>query len=308
MFESVNPSPAIASLEAEQREHREYVIFGAPQAQARILTCFNTYFEEMNAHALCLPSLIPHKLTVSAIAATLMRPQTKGVAFARPQSVSECPDLAELNDDAAATQVVSAIRKLTDGRLGGALFDGVGLVTHLKQQNLSFKAHRVLVLGAGHQSCAVALAAVRHGASHLDLLDPRQYLAQSLMNHLNGLSSTSLSTEPRLSHYDIVINTWESNAMVPQAMLINCLKKISPNGWAIDTSLSIESSTFLKIAHSLGIHTFSGIPSLRNQVRYYLDFFDELRSSKSSIIPSNLSICTNSRSDQQCDLEKVNNN
>jgi hypothetical protein len=26
----------------------------------------------------------------------------------------------------------------------------------------------------------------------------------------------------------------------------------------------------------LGIHTFSGIPSLRRQVRYYLQFFGEL--------------------------------
>jgi shikimate dehydrogenase len=288
MLESVNPPLASISIDAEQPEQREYVIFGAAQAQARILTCFNNYFEEMNAHALCLPSLIPHKLTVNAIAATFMRPQIKGVAFARPQSVSECPDLTELNDDAAATQVVSAIRKLSDGRLSGALFDGVGLVAHLEQQNLSFKAHRILMLGAGHQSCAVALAAVRHGAAHLDLLDPRQYLAQSLMNHLNGLSSTSLGTELRLSQYDIVINTWESNSILQQSMLVTYLKKLSLNGWAVDTSLSIESSIFLKIARSLGIHTFSGIPSLRSQVRYYLDFFSELQSSKSLIIQSNL--------------------
>jgi shikimate 5-dehydrogenase len=121
-----------------------------------------------------------------------------------------------------------------------------------------------------------------------DLLDPRQYLAQSLINHLNGVSRTSLGTEPRLQQYDVVVNTWESNSMMQQSMLASYLKKLKTDGWAVDTGLSLESSVFLKLASSLGIHTFSGIPSLRSQVRYYLDFFGELSSSKSSIIPSNL--------------------
>jgi shikimate dehydrogenase len=262
--------------EATNNELRQYVVFGAPEPQARILTCFNNYFEQLNAHAICLPSLIPHKLTANAIAAVLMKPQIKGVAFARPQAVAECPELAELNDDADATQVVSAIRKLPDGRFGGALFDGVGLVAHLEEQKLSFKTHRILLLGAGHQSCAVALAAVKQGAVHLDLLDPRQYLAQSLMNHLSGLSKTSLSTALRLSQYDVIVNTWDSNSMIQQSMLISYFKKLKTDGWAVDTGLSLENSSFLKTANGLGIHTFSGIPSLRSQVRYYLQFFDEL--------------------------------
>ncbi len=263
-------------LQAINNDLRQYVVFGAPEPQARILTCFNNYFEQLNAHAICLPSLIPHKLTANAIAAALMKPQIKGVAFARPQAVGECPDLVELNDDAAATQVVSAIRKLPDGRLGGALFDGVGLVAHLEEQNLSFTAHRILMLGAGHQSCAVALAAVKQGAAHLDLLDLRQYLAQSLVNHLSGLSKTSLGTDLSLSQYDVIVNTWESNSMIQQSMLVSYFKKLEVSGWAVDTGLSLENSSFLKTARSLGIHTFSGIPSLRNQVRYYLEFFDEL--------------------------------
>lgn len=288
MSESLPHSLASSGIQIEDSQQREYIIFGAAEAQARILTCFNNYFEQLNAPAICLPSQIPYKLTPNAISAALMKPQIKGVAFARPQAVSECPELAELNADAAATQVISAIRKLPDGHLGGALFDGIGLVAHLEEQGLSFEGHRILMLGAGHQSCAVALAAVKHGAVHLDLLDPRQYLAQSLINHLNGVSRISLGIEPRLQQYDVVVNTWESNSMMQQSLLASYLKKLKTDGWAVDTGLSLESSVFLKLASSLGIHTFSGIPSLRSQVRYYLDFFGELPSSKSSIIPSNL--------------------
>lgn len=288
MYESAPLSLVRNDQEVEQQVQREYVIYGAAEAQARILTCFNNYFEQLSALAICLPSVIPNKLTANAISATFIKSQIKGVAFARPQAVAECPALAELNDDAAATQVVSAIRKLPDGRLTGALFDGMGLVTHLEEQDLSFKGCRILMLGAGHQSCAVALAAVKHGATHLDLLDPRQYLAQSLANQLSGLSDTSLGTESRLPQYDVVVNTWESNAMMQQSMLLGYLNKLKAEGWAVDTGLSLESSIFLKLARSLGIHTFSGIPSLRSQVRYYLDFFGELASSKSSIISSNL--------------------
>jgi shikimate dehydrogenase len=255
---------------------REYVIFGAPEAQARILTNFNNFFEQVDANALFMPSVAQHKLTSNAITAVLMKDSICGVAFARPHSLEECPAMAELNADADATQVISAIRKLPDGRYAGALFDSIGLAAHLHEQGLSFKGRRVLILGAGTQSCAVALAAVQHGASHLDVMDPRQYLAERLISQLRGLGSASLGTDMRAAQYDVMVNTWENHSPLQPNLLASYLQKINPKGWAVDTGLSLEHSGFLKTARSLGIHTFSGIPSLRRQVRYYLQFFGEL--------------------------------
>jgi shikimate dehydrogenase len=264
------------SLASPNDVQRGYVIFGVPEAQARILTCFNTFFEQAGANALFMPSSSQHKLTINSISTELMKPSMFGVAFSRPQSIEECPTLAELNQDAAITQLISAIRKLPDGRLAGALFDSKGLALHLREQGLSFEGQRVLILGAGTQSTAVALAAVQHGASHLDLLDPRQYLAAKLCSKLQGLSSTSIGIEQRISQYDVIVNTWENQGLLQQSLLSSYFQKICSTGWAVDTGLSLHQSSFLKMAKSFGIQTYSGIPSLRSQVRYYLDFFGEL--------------------------------
>jgi shikimate dehydrogenase len=255
---------------------RKYVVFGSPEAQAHILTSFNTFFEQLDVPALCVPYPWKTKITGGMIATELLQTNTQGVAFDRPQALDECPVLAELNADAAAIQLVSAIHKLPDGRYAGALFDSMGLGAHLKQQGLSFEGLKVLILGAGSQSGAVALAAVQNGASHLDLMDPRQYLVEKLIVQLQGLSNAHLGESMRSDKYDVIVNTWGNQSQLPSGSLNNYFKNIQSNGWAVDTGLSLEHSSFLKTARNLGIHTFSGIPSLRRQVRYYLQFFGEL--------------------------------
>jgi shikimate dehydrogenase len=255
---------------------REYFIFGAPEAQARILTCFNSFFEHAGSHALFMPCGAHSKITSNAISAVLTKAATCGIAFARPQPLEDCPLLEELNADAQMMQVVSAIRKLPDGRYAGALFDSMGLAVHLRDQGLNFQGLRVLILGAGSASCAVALAAVQHGASSLDIVDPRQYLAARLIKRLQGLRSVEFGVDINASRYDVIVNTWEDQCPLQLSLLTSYLQKISANGWAMDTGLSLKHSHFLKLARSLGVHTFSGIPSLRQQARYYLRFYQEL--------------------------------
>ncbi len=266
-----------ALLNSETNEtQREYVVFGSPEAQARILTSFNTFFEQLDLTALCIPSYSRNKLTSSTIATDLIKANAWGVAFDRPQPIDDCPELSELNADAETIQLVSAIRKLPDGRYTGALFDSMGLAAHLAQQGLSFKGQKVLILGAGSQSAAVALAAIQNGASHMDLIDPRQYLGEKLIARLQCLSEASLGSSFRLTNYDVIVNTWDSHSMLQQGALASYFHNVKSNGWAVDTGLSLKDSYFLKMAQTFGIHTFSGIPSLRKQVRYYLEFFGEL--------------------------------
>jgi shikimate dehydrogenase len=255
---------------------REYVVFGSPQAQARILTRFNSYFEQLDTPALFLPSASRGKLTAATIAAELVKPSVHGVAFDRPLALDDCPALVDLNSDAQAIGVVSAIRKLPNERYAGALFDGMGLAAHLQRQGLSFQGLKVLILGASAQSGAAALTAVQHGAVAVDLIDPRQYLAERLAEQLTTLSDATVGTALAEDLYDVIVNTWSNQTLLQESTLANYFQHVKGDGWAVDTSLSQHGSDFLKTAQSLKIHTFSGIPSLRRQVRYYLEFFGEL--------------------------------
>jgi shikimate 5-dehydrogenase len=255
---------------------REYVVFGSPQAQARILTRFNSYFEQLDTPALCLPSATRGKLTSGAIAAELAKEGVKGVVFDRPQALDDCPDIVDLNADASAIGLVSAIKKSTDGHYVGALFDSLGMAAHLQRQGLSFKNLSVLVLGASAQSAAAALAAIQNGAVRVDLIDPRQHLAEKLSEQLRKLGDISIGISVGSGRYDVIINTWSNQTMLQESVLANYFQVINNDGWAVDTGLSLQDSKFLEMAQSQGVHTFSGIPNLRRQVRYYLDFFGEL--------------------------------
>ena len=67
---------------------------------------------------------------------------------------------------------VNAARRLPDGRIEGALFDGVGFVKALDHFGIAARGRSALVVGVGGGGVAVAAALAERGVKRLDLFDP----------------------------------------------------------------------------------------------------------------------------------------
>ena len=67
---------------------------------------------------------------------------------------------------------VNAVRRLPDGRVEGALFDGVGFVKALDHFGIEARGRTALVVGVGGGGVAIAASLAARGVSRLGLFDP----------------------------------------------------------------------------------------------------------------------------------------
>ncbi len=119
---------------------------------------------------------------------------------------------AELCDavDAAASLIgaVNVVRREDDGRMVGAMFDGVGFVAGLRANGYEPAGQSVLLLGAGGAASAIALALLDCGIGRLTIANRTSAKAEMLAAQLRKVipnAEIAIGTADPTGH-DLVVN------------------------------------------------------------------------------------------------------
>jgi shikimate dehydrogenase len=256
-----------------------FFILGDPVAQVRAPEVYNVLFREHGIDAV----LVPLKLPAAALEGFLrhgMAAENIGGFWA---TMPHKPALAQALDPqdpmARIAGAVNAVRRLPDGRLEAALFDGIGFVKGLDHFGMPVEGRRVLVVGAGGGGQAVAAALAQRKPARLAIYNRTREraaaLAQRLQPIAGGAAVVAESNDP--AGYDLVVNC-TSQGLKPDDPLPFDPQKLDARANVVDIIMSRQPTALLRACRARGIPAEAGFEMLVQQVPEYLRFFgyDEL--------------------------------
>ena len=253
---------------------RVFYILGDPVAQVRAPEVYNHLFQQHEIDAV----LVPLRLPASALAGFLehgMKAANIGGFWATIPHKSALAELLKPTDPVASfAGAVNAVRRLPDGRLEAALFDGIGFVKGLDHFRIGVQGKRVLVVGAGGGGHAVAAALAQRGPAALAVFNRTRDRACALVNRLQALvgrvAVVADGADP--SGFDLVVNC-TSQGLKPDDPLPFDPARVDRAAAVVDIIMSRQPTPLLRECRARGVKAEAGFEMLVQQVPEYLRFF-----------------------------------
>ena len=256
---------------------------------------YNPYFEHAGIDAVVVPMGCHYEHFPSVLAAVFMLTNIRGALITMPHKVTAATLVDEASPAVRIAGSCNAVRRTTDGRLQGDLFDGEGFVRALHRKGCPLSGARALIVGAGGVGSAIAAAFAAVGARHITLFDTQRERARELATRLAPLypqlQLTCDSNDP--DGHDIVVNATPIGTYDGDPLPVD-VDRLERGTWVGDVVLSPEMTPFLIAAHARGCHVQVGADMLFEQIPAYLEFFgfpttspDHLRLISRSLQPIN---------------------
>jgi shikimate dehydrogenase len=253
---------------------RVFFILGDPVAQVRAPEVYNHLFQRHGIDAV----LAPLKLPAAALPGFLehgMNAENIGGFWATIPHKGQLAALLKPTDPVAQIAgAVNAVRRLPDGRLEAALFDGIGFVKGLDHFGIDVKGKRVLVVGAGGGGHAVAAAIAQRGPAALAVFNRTRERAAALVGRLEPLVGDAArvadSADP--ARFDLVVNCTSQGLKADDPLPFDPAR-VSPGAAVVDIIMSKQPTPLLRECRARGTRAEPGFEMLVQQVPEYLRFF-----------------------------------
>lgn len=174
----------------------------------------------------------------------------------------------EVTDEAARVGAVNCVRRETDGRMVGAMLDGIGFVQGLRAAGIDPAGMRAYVAGAGGAASAVAFALAGAGVHSLIVANRTQDKAEALCKRIAGVyPNLDLSTDPlNVAAQDLVMNG-TSLGMKPDDALPVDVSQLHSGQIVAEAIMQPTMTPLLRAAEAAGCRIQTGLPMLQNQIR-----------------------------------------
>jgi shikimate dehydrogenase len=253
---------------------RVFYILGDPVAQVRAPEVYNHLFQRHGIDAV----VVPLKLPAAALPGFLehgLRAENVGGFWATIPHKADLARLLNPSDPVAAIAgAVNAVRRLSDGRLEAALFDGIGFVKGLDHFGIPVTGQNVLVVGAGGGGHAVAAALAQRGPARLAIYNRTRTRAEALANRLQSLvgggASVAESNDP--AGYDLIVNC-TSQGLKPEDPMPFDPARVDAGAAVVDIIMSRVPTPLLQACRARGLRAEAGFEMLVQQIPEYLRFF-----------------------------------
>jgi shikimate dehydrogenase len=260
---------------------RVFMVVGDPVTQVQAPAVFNRVFQRFGVDAVLVPAQVRADRLPAFADAVLAAGNIDGLWLTIPHKTTLVPLLASLDRCAQVAQSVNAVRRLADGTLAGALFDGLGLVGALRHFGLDPRGRRVLLLGAGGAGAAIAAALLDHGVARLalhDLGERAGALAHRLAEPV-GSAQAGAAAAARVSvhsadpaGFDLVINATPLGLRDGDPLPFD-ITRLDPGAAVVDILMKPRPTPLLRACAERGITAHPGFEMLVQQVPDYLAFF-----------------------------------
>lgn len=252
---------------------RVFAVLGDPVVQVQAPRLFNAVFARYQVDAVLVPAQVPAAALPGFVRHLTMASNIDGLWVTIPHKPA-CASLVDHCDAAAALAgSVNAVRREADGRLHGALFDGLGFVSALGHFGFQPQGRRALLLGTGGAGAAIALALCDAGIGTLALHDlgkRSQLLADRLAAHAGSTQIEVASADP--SGYDLVVNATPLGLNADDPLPFDTTR-LDAHALVVDILMKNQPTPLLRACVARGVRAHGGHEMLVQQVPDYLQFF-----------------------------------
>lgn len=264
---------------------------GYPTHAFRAPLIYNPWFEKAGINAMVVPMGCQAEHYPAFLRSVFKLSNIRGALITMPHKVSTMGLLDEALPGALIAGAANAVRRLDDGRLQGAMFDGEGFVRGLRRKGFDPRGKHALVVGAGGVGSAIAAALAAAGVTGLDLFDVSNAAAdglrQRLLRHYADLRVRTGARDP--AGVDLLVNATPLGMNPGDALPVD-MSRLQASTFVGEVVMKSDMTAFLSAAQARGCAIQIGADMLYEQIPAYLEYFgfpvptpDELRSAAAAI-------------------------
>ncbi|CAD5375131.1 Shikimate 5-dehydrogenase I alpha [Rubrivivax sp. A210] len=253
---------------------RVFMILGEPIAQVRAPAVFNHLFRQAGIDAVLVPASVAEADLAGFVRHALKARNIDGLWLTIPYKTALYEMLDDCDRLGQAAGAVNAVRRGVDGRLEGALFDGIGFARSLQGFGFDVAGRRVLLVGAGGAGVAIAASMATAGAAGIALHDlspaRTEAVVTRLRRHFDAPLVAAASADP--AGFDLVVNCTPLGLRSDDPMPFD-VARIDHGATVVDILMKSAPTPLLRACAERGIKAHPGFEMLVQQVPEYLAFF-----------------------------------
>ena len=253
-----------------------FVIFAHPAEQVRAPTLFNKKFKELRIDSVMIPIDVPPSHLKDCVYSMRGIKNLRGGVVTIPHKVEIAKLCDKLGAGGKATGAVNAIRFEEDGILHGDNFDGIGFVAGLKDYGHLLKDKKILIVGAGGASRALAVELITEPIKSLNITNRSFEKAEKVVQTVKSVRETDKINAIEREHidyaeYDFIINA-TSLGMKSDDPLPFPIISLKPDCVVCDIIMKPQETKLLSAAKRYGMKVHYGKHMLDYQVSFIADF------------------------------------
>ncbi len=235
---------------------------------------YNPYFEAEGIDAVVIPMGCQAPEYPALLRAMFSLTNIRGALITMPHKVGTMGLVDEVSTTARIAGACNAVRRASDGRLQGDMFDGEGFVRGLRRKGLALQGLQALVVGCGGVGSAIAASLAGAGVAQLTLFDlspdTADGLAQRLRTHYPALRVLTGQRDP--AGQDLVVNATPMGMNDGDELPVDA-SRLAPATFVAEVVMRQEITAFLAAAQARGCRVQVGTDMLFEQIPAYLEYF-----------------------------------
>lgn len=236
---------------------------------------YNPYFETSGINAVVVPMGCKPEHYPQFLKAVFTLENITGALITMPHKVTTVGLLDEVTPTVRVAGACNAVKRLTDGRLVGDMFDGSGFVRGVQRKGFNLRGKRALVVGTGGVGSAIAASLAGAGLAAISLFDVNTEsciaLARRIKENYPQMDVLTGSNDP--VDHDLVVNATPMGMNDGDPLPLD-VSRLSPDTFVGEVVMKAETTAFLAAAQARGCRTQIGTDMLYEQIPAYLEFFD----------------------------------
>src|SRR5690606_11703528 len=212
---NMNSSTIVKNLPAETGllppitgQTRIYGILADPIYHVKTPEVMNALFKKHGVDGVLIPFHVKAASLENLVAGLRHIENFQGFIATVPHKTAMLALCDEITDMARHIGAVNCVRRQPDGRMVGAMLDGIGFVKALGTKDVDLQGMSVYLAGAGGAGSAIAFALAEAGVKHITLANRTNERAVTLMKRVKAAyPALTLDTDAhRVADHDLVIN------------------------------------------------------------------------------------------------------
>jgi shikimate dehydrogenase len=235
---------------------------------------YNPYFEQAGLNAIVVPMGCQTPDYPAFLKSVFTLTNIRGALITMPHKVVTVDLLDEVTPTVKVAGACNAVKRNSEGRLVGDMFDGAGFVRGVQRKGLKLAGARVLVVGSGGVGCAIAASLAGEGIAEIRLFDVNAASAEALGQRIRdtypAIDVRTGSNDP--AGLDLVVNATPMGMNEGDPLPMD-VTRLDPRTFVGEVVMKTEMTAFLNAARARGCPVQVGTDMLFEQIPAYLEFF-----------------------------------
>jgi shikimate dehydrogenase len=247
---------------------------GYPTDTFKAPLIYNPWFESRGLDAVVVPMGCKPDGYPALLRSLFEITNIRGALITMPHKVITAGLLDVRNEAVEVAGSCNAVRRDTDGRLRGDMFDGTGFTRGLAHKGVALRGASCLVIGAGGVGSAIAASLAAEHVASIALCDVDLDAAHRLVARLRAVhpevDAQVRTNDP--SGYDIVVNATPLGMRDDDPLPFD-VERLSPRTFVGEVVMKKAMTPLLRAAAARGCRYQIGTDMLFEMIPAYLEFF-----------------------------------